>query len=180
MGTLYSRGEVAWLLSISHREAIELDASQPDSCSRLSADDTGHSCSTDEPMLAVLRWHDVHAARRTIAESKVQALVLRLRRAGYTERQVVDVFKTPKTTMRRRWDATITEIVRLLGETEDQEHNPTVNACLICGKAARVRLAAEYRLLLKGRRKESKPERASMVCGNCLSPDLGRLPIGMR
>lgn len=166
-----------WLLSITRSEALDLDATPRDSCSSLSADDGGHSASPETTLPVLLRWHDVHAARRKIAGGKMQTLVLRLRGHGYTQREIAAVFEEPKTTMRRRYDATVTEIVKFLGQVDDEDLHPTINACLICGVRPRVRLAAEFRIRKNGRKREIHPERPSTVCELCLSPVLGRMVL---
>jgi hypothetical protein len=172
--TLYSRGEVLWLLSITYDEALGLDAVPRDSC--LTFGDVGSSTALieDSPLLTVLRWHDVHAARRRILATKLERLVVRLRAAGFTERDIATVIATPKTTVRRHFDATLNEIIRLLGEGDSSSDPHAVTAsCLTCGQHPRVRLEPVLRKR-RGKWRIATPARTARVCATCLRPELRR------
>jgi hypothetical protein len=162
---------VLWLLSITREEAIEYDAMPRDSCASLSADGSAAAPLIEGSLMVVLRWHDVHRARRIVAGEKLSRMILRLRAEGFTEREVAEVVATPKTTVRRRFDATLSEIVRFLGEAEADEPVPVEASCLVCGAAPRVRLAPVMGKR-RGKLRVVSPARTARVCANCLAPDL--------
>jgi hypothetical protein len=172
MSALYSRGEVLWLLSITYDEAVGLDAIPRDSCLTFGDGGSATALIEDSPLLTVLRWHDVHAARRAILATKLERLVVRLRAAGFTERDIATVIATPKTTVRRHFDATLNEIIRLLGEGEtSSDPLGVVASCLVCGIGERVRLGPVLRKR-RGKWRVSVPARTARVCADCLRPEL--------
>jgi DNA-directed RNA polymerase specialized sigma24 family protein len=115
-GSEYSVGEVVWLLQMSHQEAIDYDADPRDSCADLSEDPQGGgSADADPSLFVVLRWHDVHDAAKRVATKKENAHIVRLRAEGFTEEEVARVMDCDRRTLRRRFRATVAEIVAELG-----------------------------------------------------------------
>jgi hypothetical protein len=171
---LYTRGEVLWLLSITYEEAVDLDAMPRDSCAGLSDTGAAPTPLDASPLMVVLRWIDVHAARRAILSTKLERMVLRLRAEGFTEREIAAIITTPKTTVRRRFDATITELVRLLGEgPPSHDPIPMRASCLTCGQAPRVRLDPVLRKRKgKWRVIRGGEGRLARVCADCLREEL--------
>lgn len=115
-GCDYTVGEVLWLLQMSRQEAIEYDAVPKDSCADLSEDPQGGgSADADPSLFVVLRWHDVHDAAKRVSIRKENAHIIRLRAVGYTEEEVSARLSLDRRTLRRRFRATLAEIVAELG-----------------------------------------------------------------
>lgn len=112
----YTVGEVLWLLQMTRQEAIDYDASPKDSCADLSEDPYGGGSANADPSLFVIcRWHDVHDARKRVVRRKGDEFIIRLRAEGFTELEIVRLARVPQATMRRRFRATLAEIVTELG-----------------------------------------------------------------
>ena len=113
----YGLREVVWLLSLDHEEAVAFDASPTSSFPDLLSS-SSHSGSTgasdDREVLAVLRWHDVHRARRLV-EPLIDEEVLELRLKGLTEHQIGIALERSQSTVNRQFSASIDEILRELG-----------------------------------------------------------------
>jgi AraC-like DNA-binding protein len=118
-GCEYTVGEVLWLLQMSRQEAIDYDAVPKDSCADLSEDPQGGgSANADPSLFVVLRWHDVHDAAKRVRMSKENAHIIRLRSCGYTEEEVSERVSLDRRTLRRRFRATVNEILTELGSDQ--------------------------------------------------------------
>lgn len=118
----YTMGEVLWLLQMSHQEALDYDTVPKDSCADLSEDPQGGgSADADPSLFVVLRWHDVHDAAKRVSIRKENAHIIRLRSCGYTEEEVSARVNLDRRTLRRRFRATLNEILVELGADEGVE-----------------------------------------------------------
>lgn len=135
----YTRSEVAWLLGLDREGAIDFDAVPRDS---LHQSEESLSANAEESLFAIARWHDVHAARRSITRDNVIAEVMKLRANHFTEHEIAVMVGLNRSTVRRRYVATLDQLLERLGEVVDPPRTSTVPSCISCGKAIRVRLAA--------------------------------------
>lgn len=172
---LYSRGEVAFLLSLTRDDAIDEDASQADSLSRCTPDGPGSTTSHEEwdPVFTIARWNEVHAAKACIVKTKVELAVLELRVGGHTEQELADHLGIHRLAGRRRFGASLDELLELLGGEALPDDSPAAaeDACLSCALGPRVRLRAKRRRV-RGGWKVIRPERQAAVCRDCLREDL--------
>lgn len=115
-GCDYTVGEVLWLLQMTHQEALDYDSVPKDSCADLSEDPQGGgSADADPSLFVVLRWHDVHDAAKRVRISKENTHILKLRACGYTEEEVSERVELDRRTLRRRFRASVNEILAELG-----------------------------------------------------------------
>lgn len=113
---LYTPGEVLFLLSLTREEAIDVDASQPDSCAHLSEDPIpSGDAGDDAELFTIARWHDVHDARRRIVHSKRDDLLLQLRARDFSQEEIAAVLGSSQPTVSRRIKATLRELLDDLG-----------------------------------------------------------------
>jgi hypothetical protein len=172
---VYTRGRVAFLLSLAHRDAIDEDACQPDSLSRCTQDGPGSPTTHAEwdPLFAIAEWNDVRAAKERVLERGRMAeaeLALELRVHGHTNGEIAELLRSSAATAWRRAGALLEMILdELGGEAEPPAPAKSqVEACLICALRPRARLRARYRYV-RGRGKVvSRPERQSALCEVCL------------
>jgi len=177
----YSKGEVAYLLALERWDAIEDDASQPDSCALLNPDGplSGTTHVEWDPIFTIARWHDVQRARRAVIARRMRVddvelavivfeqRVLQLRALGLSEREVGELLGVDRLFARRRFGAAIADVLEELGgEALDEERLSTVPACMVCAERPRARLA-EQRRKVRGGWKILKPERLSSLCAEC-------------
>lgn len=172
---VYTRGRVAFLLSLSHQDAVDEDACQPDSLARCTHDGPGSATTHEEwdPLFAIAEWNDVHRAKDRVIARGRQAeaqLALDLELAGHTAREIGELLKASHVTVWRQARGLLDLILAELGG-EAQAGGPSVSqpeACLKCGLHPRVRLRARYRYV-RGRGKvEARPERPSALCEECM------------
>ncbi len=172
---VYTRGRVAFLLSLAHEDAVDEDACQPDSLARCTHDGPGSPTTHQEwdPLFTIAEWNDVHAARERVLERGRMAeaeLALELRVHGHTAGEIAKLLKASAATAWRRASGLLDLILDELGG-EAQPPAPAksqVEACLICGLRPRVRLRARYRYIRGRGRVVSRPERQSALCEVCL------------
>src|ERR1700684_2121487 len=85
----YSRGEVAFLLSLDHEQALEHASGVKDSVGKLT-EERGHTTfspdENDVPFIAV--WQEVHQAKDRLEVHKEHVALLQLRLQGYTDDEV--------------------------------------------------------------------------------------------
>lgn len=115
----YTRGEVAWLLGISHGEAQDLDAP-------VSSWSGGPAPDGDARLPVVVLRSEVHAAAVRVAmraraagaghEAGMTLVVLALRGRGETLRDVAAVLGVSHTHVARRFDAGVLAVLEELGE----------------------------------------------------------------
>lgn len=118
-GSDYSVGEVLFLRSLSREEAIDCDASPPDSLARFVAGDAGAGGSSEGPALPVVaRWWDVHRAAATVRRRKAGPSELELRLAGYTRAEIAEVTGESIETIRKRTHVEVDEIMAELGSID--------------------------------------------------------------
>lgn len=170
----YTRGEVLYLLSLKREDAIDEDAGQPDSCAMLSPDDLPSTTHAEwDPVFAIARWHDVQGAKRRLekrwervhAELGLEIVELRAREA--TEEQVAELVGLHRLAARRRFHATLEDIMRELGgAAETAERTSAVSACMKCARRPRARRRELVRKR-KGRPPQITPERMSSLCWDC-------------
>lgn len=175
----YSLGEVLHLLSLSHEDAIDDDATQPDSCAHFSED--GHSAATAheqfDPIFTIARWWDVRRARDRVVRTKLEQEVVQLRVAGFGEHELAGLLGLSRATARRRFRASIDEILHELGGEPDQAERVSIpSACLRCASRPRARLAPVTRRHGRGRR-TLRPERPSSLCEPCTPEDRRHLLV---
>lgn len=139
VGGGYTRSEVAWLLGLDREEAIDFDAVPRDSLRQAEESLAGNA---EETLFAIARWHDVHAARRAITRDNVIREVMKLRANHFTEHEIAVMVGLTRSTVRRRYIATLDQLLAHLGEQVDPPRFSTVPTCIACGKAVRARLAA--------------------------------------
>lgn len=181
----YTKGEVAYLLGLERRHAIGDDVSQPDSCALLNPDGpmAGTTHSELDPVFTIARWQDVQRARRAIIARRMEhegltaeavaleQLILYLRAAGFSEREVGEALGIHNLMARRRFGAAIADVLEELGgEASETERTSTVPACMVCARRPRARLRAERRKA-RGGAKIIKPERLSSLCVECTPID---------
>lgn len=166
----YTMGEVVWLLSLSADDARKHD--QGLGSTLAGATSTGPSSgSSDGPDLpAIVRWHDVQAARNRVVIEKRDQEIVKYRTAGMTEEEIAIKVELDQSTVNRRFRAKLREILAVLGplETEDQVL-PYPNACLSCAARPRAR-ARSVRADENGWWEALNDERELALCAVCLPP----------
>lgn len=170
----YSRGEVIWLLSLTRDQAIEMDSNHRDSCAGLAAsNESGGSISAvAQSVPTIARWADVQRARRDVIREKEGLAILQLRAGGFSEREIAKLSDRDRLALRRRWHATVLEILdRLGGPGQDEGTTSRIDSCLKCGEHPRVQLLPVKARTRGGWKIVSKGRQAS-VCRTCLSPEL--------
>ena len=130
---------------------------------------TATSPSADEDDLSLgLKWLDVQRAQAAaLAEaSAAHAQITALRVNGRTEKQIAAWLNMSDSTVRRRFTSTLDAImIALGGELADDEAQPRVSRCLICGEHPRAR-AVTYGPKRKGQPRP-RYERQLAVCREC-------------
>lgn len=132
MAGVYTRKEVELLLSIKEREARE-------------ADEGATELGVGELPL-VVRWHDVHTARRRVIMAKREQEMIQLRAQGYEEREIAELVGLHRSTVNRAFRASVDETLAVLGGERgvgDAVSRPS--ACLACGARPRARAIAVRR-----------------------------------
>jgi hypothetical protein len=170
----YRRSEVVFLLSLTREQAIDLDAVPRDSCTDLrgTTDAVTESAADTDRLPVIARWLDVQRARQSVIADKEAVAILQLRAGGFSERELVRLTGNERLSLRRRWHATIDEILEKLGgEAEEPTATSRIAMCLKCGKRPRVRLS-EVKTRIKGGWRIDAPGRHASVCAECLSPEL--------
>lgn len=175
----YSHRRVAYLLLLSHRDAIGEDERFVSCLANCTHDGPGASTTHAEfdPVFTIAEWNDVHGARdRVVARGRLaeQDLALQLELQGHTTREVAELLKRSHVSVWRQSRKLIELIVDELGG-EAPLAGPTtsqVPACLSCGTRPRVRLRARYRHKRGLGRVETRAERQASVCRECLTPKL--------
>jgi hypothetical protein len=163
----YTRREVAFLLSLSERDAREHDECIASCAASWGA--TATSPSADEHTLPIyLRWLDVRRARAVAlaAASAEHAQIAQLRVNGRTEQQIAAWLNMSDSTVRRRFTGTLDGILEALGgELAETEAAPRVPLCLICAARPRARAVT----LGPKRRGQPRPrhERQLAICREC-------------
>jgi hypothetical protein len=129
----YTRSEVAWLLGLDREEAIDFDAVPRDSLRQSEESLAGNA---EETLFAIARWHDVHAARRAITRDNVIREVMKLRANHFTEHEIAVMVGLNRSTVRRRYIATLDQLLEHLGEQVDPPRFSTVPTCIACARAS--------------------------------------------
>jgi hypothetical protein len=171
-GAGYSRHEIAFLLSLSHEEAIEQTHPVVSSLRKLSDESEGHGfCAGDRDVPLIARWAEVDRAKRRVAQNKESIALTQLRLQGYTDEEVAGMLGLGRRTVGRRWRATLQEILELLGgETDGVELAlDHIDRCLRCGENPRARTTRRTRLWLNKRWRWKTIEVPSSMCRECLS-----------
>jgi hypothetical protein len=180
---VYTRGRVAYLLSLDHEDAVSLSVSWLDSVGSATMD--GHHAATahDEfdPVLLVAEWHDVQRARgRVIARRRDaralsrELVITQLRGEGVSEREIAEALHMDDATARRRYRSFLDEVLDELGGeafVEGPESQPS--ACLRCGRAPRVRTSAKRKITELGRRRTRTITTLTSLCRGCLETARG-------
>ena len=109
----YTSGEVAWLLAIGYRNALADDALPSTSGEGGLVIATASAAPSDGRLFTVLRWVDVDRAARR-AEEKIERQFVELIAQGHTEREAAAVLGRSHATTRRRFRASIEEVLREL------------------------------------------------------------------
>lgn len=177
--TTYTRGEVIWLLSLSRDDAVDLDATPPDSCSHLRGSGDAAAPETDDDRLPVVaRWLDVQRARGAILADKRSVASLQLYASGFSDREVANMLGQDRMAVRRKWRATVDEILEFLGGVVEPDPALShLDLCLRCGQNVRVRLGA-VKVRVRGGWRIDQPERQASVCRACLHPGLHSRIVG--
>lgn len=167
MQPFYSAGEIAFLLSLTRAEAIDLDASQPDSLAHLAEDPHSGGGDHEQQLPTIARWHDVQAARRRVTAKKADLAIVAMRGAGLSEQEIAEQLGSSQPTVHRRYRATLTEVQAALGgapEGRMATSRPTM--CLQCGIRPRARTRAHV-IKVAGIKHEI-PERQLGLCAECV------------
>lgn len=164
----YTRGEVTYLLSLSHTDAVLgstiYAALAGDSDGRQGQDFGDH----DVPLIA--RWAEVHRARGRIVTEKRDLAMTQLRLQGYTEDEIAEVMQVSRRTVGRSWRATIAEVLAALGgEREVTERLDHVDLCLGCGERPRTRVMRRVRVLTQNGWRWQVRDSPSSRCRQCLN-----------
>jgi hypothetical protein len=173
MAGLYSEGEVAWLMSISRRDAIGFDAYPRSQVARFSPGGHAHTAvdPTISPVPTIARWHDVRAARERVVTDHRDRILIFLRTLEFTEREVAEFFELSKSAIHQRFRARFDDILAVLGgAATPPERTSQVSACMRCGERPRVRVAARRRRV-RGGWFTIAPERLGSLCWECWPPD---------
>ena len=109
----YSPAEVTFLLSLDE-ETADLHATAIPSVLGGFSGESGPSSADDAGVPLLPRWNDVHGARERVKLRKRDAEILELRVAGEGEREVARLVGASKTTVHRRFRASIEEILEEL------------------------------------------------------------------
>lgn len=162
---------------MSHGDAVDEDACQPDSLARCTKDGPGSATTHAEwdPLFTIAEWNDVHLAKGRVIARGRQAeheLGLQLQLAGYSAREVGELLKQSHVTIWRHSAGLLGLILDELGG-EALPPAPAVSqleTCLHCATRPRVMLRARFRWI-RGRGKvQTRPERQAAVCAECLVP----------
>ena len=108
----YTAGEVLWLLSLSHRAAVEIDEGLSAASEPLLVGSGGGDASEGR-VLTVLRRVDVHHAAQRATNARDRRIAA-LHAQGYTTREVAALVETSHATVSRRYRATLEEVLREL------------------------------------------------------------------
>jgi hypothetical protein len=168
----YTRNDVAFLLSLSHEEAIEQTFPVGSSLRKLSDETGAHGfCAEDHEVPLIARWAEVNAAKHRIIASKENIALMQLRLQGYTDEEVAGVLGLGRRTVGRRWRATLQEILEALGgEVEGTalalDH---IDLCLRCGERPRGRVMRRARIWVNNSWRWKIVERPSSMCNACLN-----------
>jgi AraC-like DNA-binding protein len=148
----YRPAEVLRYLGWDYAEALRADAFPP---SALESAESGLGHNAEDPLHHVVRWWDVHRTRLRLTRDKLRTEIVSLRTAGYTEEQVASITGLSRSMVRRRFEATLLEILDELGVAYDPSRLDRPGVCghyvripraphNLCGKPT-ARLAAIYR-----------------------------------
>jgi hypothetical protein len=166
----YSRNEVAFLLSLSHDEAIEHASQLQSSLGKLSEE--GHQSfepeGSDVPFIA--RWAEVNRARERIVKHKNDLALLQLRLQDHTEKEISVLLNMNVRTAGRRWRATLLEIMEALGGEKTATIMPLdhIDLCLKCGEQPRTRTTKRTRVWVNEKWRWKRTDRPSSMCAQCL------------
>ncbi|HEX6025949.1 MAG TPA: hypothetical protein VFZ00_28415 [Solirubrobacter sp.] len=175
---VYTRGKVAYLLSLDHDTAVNLSVAWIDSVGSASSD--GHHAATAthefDPVLLVAEWHDVHQAadvvrgrRHDRREAARLLIITQLRAEGVTEREIAEALRMDAVTARRRYLSFLDEVLdELGGEAPPVEQFDQPSACLHCGSGKRIRTTAKRKVTELGRRRTVTVATTSSLCRPCL------------
>lgn len=169
----YSRNEVAFLLSLTHDEAIEHAVQLQSSLGKLSEE--GHQSfepdGSDVPFIA--RWAEVNRARERIVKHKNDLALLQLRLQDYKEKEISVILNMNVRTAGRRWRATLLEIMEALGGEKSGTIMPLdhIDLCLKCGEYPRTRTVKRTRVWINEKWRWRKTDRPSSMCAHCLGQD---------
>lgn len=182
----YTRGEVAWLLSLTREEAVQQDACQSDSLAHLADEDASDSHTAThewDPVMTIARWNDVHRARqRAIARLMLddglppatvheELVIVTLRSWGLTEREVADLVGVDRFAARRQFGGMLARVLDELGGEKIADEQMLArghDACMKCGVGPRLRSATKARRTVEGRRTTVVIERQTSLCAVCL------------
>jgi hypothetical protein len=171
-GTQYTVAEVAFLLALSHEDAIDISVAWSDSLAKCTHDGPAAPTTSEDwdPPMLIARWHDVQAAKRRAQIGKLRLEILRLRVAGYTELEVAQLVGLGKKTAARRFRASLDEILEELGGVATNVDAPTssVPACMSCATRPRTRRTRMVVRLRGTRYRRVLEEGQSSLCAPCL------------
>lgn len=109
-GATYTRDGVILMLSLSREEAIERDAR-----AGLADGDDSRPAGEGAALPLIARWNDVQRARAETIREKDGLAILQLRAYGMTEEDIAGLSGRHRLAVRRRWHATVDEILERLG-----------------------------------------------------------------
>ena len=180
-GAGYTFGEITWLLSLTHAEAVDIAASPRDSCCDVVPSDDPSAIrpvGDADSVSLIARWADVQRARQAVHADREAVFIVSLYGKGFPEAEIAKRAGVDRSTLRRRWRATATEILAHLGREPDKVVTSHVSLCLHCGQRPRARVPAiRHRIPGRGR-VVTRPERQASVCTFCLRPDLHPVATG--
>lgn len=190
----YTRGEVTFLLGITRDDALISEA-MPRSCANFSGNESSAAVLAydDVQLSALVRWDEVHAARRRVIARRLQEegvprgeivrqlTIAVLRSWGVGGPEAAAMLGMDRFVADRRFRGLIGEILdELGGEVADgpERLDAPVPACMRCGQAPRVRSRVEVRRLVDGVRRRRVLERQTSLCAGCLAEASIRRPTG--
>jgi hypothetical protein len=169
-GAVYGPGEILFLLSLTHADALDLDAYPSVPSYSADGQPLGGNQEDGPPLPVVVRWHDVHQARAQFITERERLHVIDSRLRGNTEQETAKLTGLSQPTVNRRMTAVLAQLQHVLNldSTDDAlDAADHIDLCLICGGGPRVRLDAVKRRI-KGGWKTTVDARRSSVCGGCL------------
>lgn len=174
----YTRPQIAFLLSLSHEEAIEATFPVGSSLRKLSDETDYHGfCAEDSDVPLIARWTEVDQARKRVSRNKEHIALAQMRLQGYSDEEVAARLGLSRRTVGRRWRATLQEVLELLGgESEGTvfalDH---IDLCLRCGEQPRSRTTRRTRRWTSNGWRWKTIEAPSSMCSECLAGVTGNV-----
>ncbi|HVW16718.1 MAG TPA: hypothetical protein VHB30_00585 [Solirubrobacteraceae bacterium] len=180
----YTRGEVAYLLSLSLEDARVEDEGVRSFLGNLTSGGPSTSASDGSGRLpTVARWHDVHGAlarvkaRRSGAVRASAAVAVGLAVRGVSERAIAAAIGVSQSSAHRYIRRTLDEVLDELGGEAQPPRgfDQDSPACLKCGVHARAILKPVERHVYGVGKRVVRRARQSGLCVACMAPEFREL-----